>query len=273
MPFTLRAVSLGKILKETVSLYWDRFWLFLSISAIPNLALLALQLGFLQLPVGRPQASGGLAFVAGFGISFASLFASSIATAATTVAVFDIYMDCPPDLWDSYSRLSGKALQVVYAAFLVQLIVGVGTLLCLFPGIYWAGVYGITIPAVVLENLTARKALSRSESLTRGSVGRIILSFFLTSVLTGILVTALNEGARALGFNSSSYYGIPSKELIRLITAALGGILFGPISAIALALEYFDQRARKESFDIQQMKTLMTTPEHLVPEAYSGPID
>jgi len=29
--------------------------------------------------------------------------------------------------------------------------------------------------------------------------------------------------------------------------------LFGPISAIALALEYFDQRVRKESFDINQM--------------------
>lgn len=273
MPFTPRALSLGQTLKKTFAIYGQHFVLFLSISAIPNLTLLAMQLGLLQLPIGRPYATGWLAFVAGFGTSFASLFASSIATAATTVAVFDIYMDCPPDLWDSYSRLSGKAFRVVYAAFLVELIVGVGTLLCFFPGIYWAGVYGITIPALVLENLTARKALSRSESLTSGAVGRIILSFFLTSVLTGIMVAALNEGARALGFNSSSYHGIPSKELIRLITTALGGILFGPISAIALALEYFDLRVRKESFDIQQMKVLMATPEQAAPEAYAGPIN
>ena len=273
MPFTPRALSFGQALKKTFSIYGEHFVLFLSISAIPNLALLALQLGLLQLPIGRPQDTGWLAFVAGFGTSFASLFASSIATAATTVAVFDIYMDRPPDLWDSYSRLSGKAFRVVYAAFLVQLIVGVGTLLCFLPGIYWGGVYGITIPVVVLENLTARKALSRSESLTRGSVGRVILSFFLTSVLTGIMVAGLNAGARALGFNSSSYYGVPSKELIRLITTALGGILFGPISAIALALEYFDLRVRKESFDIQQLKILMATPEHLASGAYAGPVE
>ena len=272
MPFTPRALSLGNILRKTFSLYHEHFVLFLSISAIPNLALLALQLGLLHLPIGRPQATGWLALAAGFGTSFASLFASSIATAATTVAVFDIFMDRPPDLWDSYSRLSGNAFRVVYAAFLVQLIVGVGTLLCFFPGIYWAGVYGITIPAVVLENLTARKALSRSESLTHGAVGRIILSFFLTSVLTGIMVAGLNAGARALGFNSSSYYSVSSKELIRLITTALGGILFGPISAIALALEYFDLRVRKESLDIQQMKFLMATPEQLAPETYAGPI-
>jgi hypothetical protein len=273
MPFTPRALSLSQTLKETFSIYGQHFVLFLSISAIPSLALLALQLGLARLPVGRPDASGWLALLLGFGASFASLFASSIATAATTVAVFDIYMDRPPDLWECFSRLSGKAFRVVYAAFLVELTVGFGTLMCIVPGIYWGGVYGITIPAVVLENLTARQAMSRSESLTRGSVGRIILVFFLTSILTGIMVAALNAGARALGFTSSSYQGIPSKELLRLITTALGGIVFGPISAIALALEYFDQRMRKESFDIQQMKALMTTPEQLAPGAYAGPIN
>ena len=273
MPFTLRALSLGKTLKETFSIYGQHFVLFLSISAIPNLVLLALQLGLVKLPLGRPDASGWLAFVVGFGASFASLFASSIVTAATTVAVLDIYLDRPPDLWECFSRLSGKAFRVVYAAFLVQLIVGVGTLMCIIPGIYWGGLYGITIPAVVLENLTARQALSRSESLTRGSLGSIIFVFFLTSILTALMAAALNAGAAALGFNSPSYYGIPSKELIRLITTALGGTLFGPITAIALALEYFDQRVRKESFDIQQMKALMTAPEHLAPQAYAGPID
>ena len=273
MPFTLRALSLGKTLKETFSIYGQHFVLFLSISAVPNLALLALQLGLEKLPVGRPHATGWLAFLAGFGTSFASLFAISIVTAATTLAVFDIYMDRPPDLWECFSRLSGKAFRVVYAAFLIELIVGVGTLMCIVPGVYMGGVYGITIPAVVLENLTARQAMSRSDSLTRGSVGRIIFVFFLTSMLTGIMVAALNEGVRALGFTSSSYQGIPSKVLIRLITTALGGILFGPISAIALALEYFDQRVRKESFDAQQMKALMTIPEHLSSGAYAGPID
>ena len=273
MPFTSRALSLGNILRETFSLYGEHFVLFLSISAIPNLTLLALELGLLHLPVWHPNDNDWLALAARLSASFASLFANSIATAATTVAVFDIFTDRSPDLWDSYARLSGKAFRVVYAAFLVQLIVGVGTLLCFFPGIYWAGVYGITIPAVVLENLTAVKALSRSKSLTGDSVGRIILSFFLTSVLTGVMVAAMYAGARALGFNSSSYYGVPAKELIRLIATPVGGILFGPITAIALALEYFDLRVRKESLDIQRMKFSMAGPEELASGAQAGPID
>lgn len=274
MPHTLRTLSLGKLLKETFSIYGEHFVLFLSISAIPNLALLALQFGLEKLPVGRPHANGWFALLAGLGATFASLFVSSIVTAATTVAVSDIYLDRPPDMWDSFSRLSGKAFQVVFAAFLVELIVGAGTLFCLIPGIYWAGVYGIAIPAVVLENISARQSLRRSEHLTSGSVGRIVIVFFLTAIFTGILVATLNAGATALGLNAHSYRGIPSKEALRLITTALGGILFGPISAIALVMEYFDQRVRKESFDIQQHRmALMAIPEHLSSGAYAEPVD
>jgi hypothetical protein len=227
MPFTPRALSLGQTLKETFAIYGQHFVLFLSIIAIPNLALLALQLGLEKLPVGRPDASGWLAILLGFGASFASLFASSIATAATTVAVFDIYMDRPPDLWECFARLSGKAFRVVYAAFLVELMVGVGTLMCIVPGIYWGGLYGITIPDVVLENLTARQAMSRSESLTRGSVGRIIVVFFLTSVPYRNYGGSLNAGARALDSPHPSYQAFLPKSCFASSTTALGG-LFGP---------------------------------------------
>jgi hypothetical protein len=34
-------------------------------------------------------------------------------------------------------------------------------------------------------------------------------------------------------------------------------ILFGPISAIAITLVYYDQRIRREAFDISHMMSLM----------------
>lgn len=271
MPFTSRALSFDKVLKETLSLYRGHFFLFLSISAIPNLIVLVLELGLDKLPVGRPHQTSLLAFLAGLSTSFASLFASSIITAATTVAVADIYTDRLPDLWDSFARLSGKAFKVVYTAFLVELFVGIGTLLCIIPGIYFAGKYGVAIPAVVLENLGGKKAVDRSDQLTADSVGRIIIVFFLTSICTGILVWALNAGAMALGWTAPVHQGVLSKEILRLVTTTLGGIFFGPISAIALVLEYFNLRVRYESFDVEQLKTLMA-PENLFSSTYAGRI-
>jgi hypothetical protein len=43
----------------------------------------------------------------------------------------------------------------------------------------------------------------------------------------------------------------------------VGGVLFGPITAIALTLVYYDQRVRKEAFDIEHMMAMMSTPENL----------
>jgi hypothetical protein len=262
MPLTLRAISLDKILKQAFSIYGEHFVMFLGISAIPNLALLALHFGLEKFPVMRPHAPGWIGLLAGLGVSFASLFASSIVTAATTVAVSDIYLDRTPDLWDCFSRLSGKAFRIAYVAFLVEIVVAVGFLFCLIPGIYWAGVYGIAIPAVVMENISAFQSLKRSEYLTTDSVARIVIAFFMTAAFTGALVLMLRAGAAALGLTPHPYGNIPSERVLTLITTTIGGILFGPISAIALALEYFDQRVRKEAFDINQM--MMAGPEDLV---------
>ena len=49
-------------------------------------------------------------------------------------------------------------------------------------------------------------------------------------------------------------------RLLEEITGALGAILFGPISAIALTLAYYDQRVRSEAFDIEHMMSLMGVP-------------
>jgi len=261
MPFTLRALSFGKIIKEAFALYGEHFFLFLGISAVPNLLLLMLQYGLGQIPAGRPLNPGMATLLAGLGLPLASLFASSIVTAATTVAVSDIYTDRLPDLWDSFARLSGKAFRVLVAAFLVELFVGVGTIFFIIPGIYFAGIYGMAIPVVVLENLGPKKALDRSEELTKDSTGRVILVFFLTATCTGLLVLALNAAA-SLGWTASDR-GIVSKHVLNLVTTTVGGILFGPISAIALALEYYDLRVRFEGFNLQQLRTLVTTPENL----------
>lgn len=269
MPFTLRAVSLAKLLREALAVYRSHFFLFLGISAVPSLLLLMLQLALERVPAGRPHHPETLGLLAALGIWLASLFSSSITTAATTIAVSDIYTDRLPDMWESFARLTGKAWRIVLAALLVEIYVSLGALFLLVPGIYFAGIYGLTIPVVALENLGPKKAMDRSEHLSKDSAGRIILVYFLTAVLTGILVAMLNAGADYLGWASPSYHGILSKHLLNLVTAAIGGIVFGPISAIALALEYYDLRSRFEGFDLHQLRALMMTPDALPAKTYA----
>jgi hypothetical protein len=262
MAHTLRPLSLGKLLDETFNIYRRNFLLFIGISAIPNLILLVFQLTLVGIASFDAKSSGIAGALAALGALFVTQFVSSIVTAATTFGVSDIYLERPTSMVACFSRVAGKALRVFFVSFIVSLIIGLGLILCIAPGVYWAGVYGIAMPAVVLENITGSEALTRSSSLTKDYVGRVIVVFFLTTIFTIGMAFALDEVASLVGFSGLHGMGALSQQVVQELIAALGGILFGPVTAIALTLVYYDQRVRKEAFDIEHMMSLMPAPQN-----------
>ncbi|HWG50719.1 MAG TPA: hypothetical protein VN669_13555 [Candidatus Acidoferrales bacterium] len=256
MTHILRPLSLGRLLDETFDIYRHNFLLFLGISAIPNVVLLLMKLALGNRSVAR---SGPELFIVLTLLlsSIGTLFVSSIVTAATTFAVSDIYLDSPTTIRSCFSRVNGKAWRVVYVSFIVGLIVGFGMLLCLVPGIYFAGMYGVAIPAAVLEKISGNQALGRSTELTRDSVGRVIVVYFLTAIFAITVAAGLNAGVEALG-SHLLYSGTFSKMALSEVIASLATIVFGPISAIGLTLTYYDLRVRKEAFDIQHMMSQLS---------------
>ncbi len=256
MAHTLRPLSLGQLLDETFNIYRRNFLLFVGISAIPNLVLLVFQLSFATFALS--QSTDALVALPAAVISgLVSLFVSSIVLAATTFAVSDLYLETPTTIMACFSRVSGKALRVVYVSFITSLIIGIGFAFCIVPGFYLAGRYGLAVPAVVLEKITGNRSLSRSADLTQGFVGRVILVYFLTSIFTLIMVMTLDAAVTALGAAAFHNAGIFTQQAFSSIITAFGGILFGPITAIALTLAYYDQRVRREAFDIEHMMSLM----------------
>jgi hypothetical protein len=267
MDYTLRPRSLGTLLDNTFDIYRNNFLLFVGISVIPNGTLLLLQLAWIGFVVptksmviiaNSPWVVVGGVLAAVFGW-FATLFVSSIVTAATTLGVSDVYLDRPTSIRDCFSGIADKAFRVVYVSFVVGLIVAVGFILCIVPGIYWMGKYGVAIPAVVLEDITGRQALDRSSHLTQDAIGRVLVVALLTSVIAVAMALLLDAGLSGLAtvFHPA---GILTGPIAKEITPTIIGILFGPISAIALTLVYYDQRVRKEAFDIEHMMALMGAP-------------
>ncbi|HEX3093128.1 MAG TPA: glycerophosphoryl diester phosphodiesterase membrane domain-containing protein [Candidatus Angelobacter sp.] len=114
----------------------------------------------------------------------------------------------------------------------------------------------LAIPACILEQLPVGVALRRSWYLTKGSVLRIMLVNLLTWVLGVVLGLALTIPGQVLAAT------LPSKaQLLGLVLQHIGGfiagVLAGPIATTAIALIYYDQRVRKEAFDLQHMMELM----------------
>jgi hypothetical protein len=120
--------------------------------------------------------------------------------------------------------------------------------------------YSLAVPACTVENLKARDAIKRSVSLSKGSRGRIFMLGLLTIIIQ-IGLAALTQGFFILA-------GIKHKGMLPLwmsvlqqLLAFLTNTFVGPIYATGFTLFYFDQRIRKEGFDIEHMMTAagMTT--------------
>lgn len=126
----------------------------------------------------------------------------------------------------------------------------------IFAALFFYSKLALAIPACVLEQLPVGVALRRSWYLTKGSVGRIMLVNLLTWVLSLVLGLALAIPGQVLAAT------LPSKALLlglvlQHIGGFIAGVVAGPIATTAIALIYYDQRVRKEAFDLQHMMEAM----------------
>ena len=129
-------------------------------------------------------------------------------------------------------------------------------------GIFWMlylySKYCLSIPACVLEVLPARPALRRSRFLARGSLRRISLIYLLMAVLGLVLSTVLWLPSQF--YAAYVPHSLSVAILLRSIGSFMAGALAGPIATIAIALVYYDQRIRKEAFDLQIMMDSIAQP-------------
>jgi hypothetical protein len=115
--------------------------------------------------------------------------------------------------------------------------------------------------ACVVEQKTAWESLQRSWNLGRGSRGRIFVLYLLVMALqlagsmAGYILSAIIMGIAALIGNGAQYSAILAAVagLLQIIVSFGLQVLLTPVSWIALVLFYYDQRIRKEGFDIEWM--------------------
>jgi len=140
---------------------------------------------------------------------------------------------------------------VVFAAGAAVIVVIVWLALC----------YSMGMAVSVVEKKTAWQSLMRAMSLSHGTRGRIFLLF--------LLVTVLSSAVSMFGYILAIFVGGVAAFVGRgagaaVVAAVVGGVLYAvisiggqivlqPVSWIALVLFYFDQRIRKEGFDIEWM--------------------
>jgi hypothetical protein len=209
----------------------------------------------------------------------------AVAHAATVFAVSAVHLERTTTIGESYGRVRGRygrvlwtLLQAFLRAFwplMIMLVVffaaiatvGKGASPGAFAAVGLTGLllfaaavvgvvlnlrYALAIPACVLEDIKASTAIKRSVILSVGSRGQIFVIYFLMGVINAIVAWAFVIPATFLAALVAK--GSPAVAILATgLATFLAGALAGPIATIALSLVYFDQRVRKEAFDLQLM--------------------
>jgi len=134
--------------------------------------------------------------------------------------------------------------------------------------------YALAVPASVVENLRARNAIRRSIELTKGARGRIFVLFLLVGVIeTGFL--ALTQGFFIV-YALRHQANVPvALRILQQIVFFITNSFVAPIPATGLTVFYYDQRVRKEGFDIEWMMQAagLTAPGPVAALAAPGEVD
>ena len=286
----LRPLGLGEILDVGIKLYlrhWRPLMLCVVGLVLPAQVLTVLALLSVSPDVLDPTTSGAAlepgdeeAVLVAYGItSLLQGLVYAIATAACFKAVSDAYVGAEPGARRSLA-FAVKALPrllllgllfilgftVVFGglALLGPVALAAGLMLLLVPLVWLLISWSLAVPALLFEGGSPWSALSRSFRLVKGRwwqiFGVLVVGVILVGFLAGILQAILQYVPAVLADGDQVVLAVAA-----IVAGTVGSVITTPFTAAVVTLLYFDQRVRREGFDLRQLAEGLGQPRQPAP--------
>lgn len=290
--YDLRPLSTGEVLDRTFQIYRSQFTLFAGLALLPagvNTITSALRLALVAHPNGQAHANAAhnLALISYGAVSILagllSIVLYGITQAATTWALSSVYLGEAASIKAAYKvafkhwfRYTLVVLRQVWAGMWLPFSFFTAALLIpawarrhgsnlnwlaaiLFVLAFLSIIYGVwaylrlslAVPAAVVESLKTRPAVRRSTQLLASRKFRVFLLFLLLFALY-MVIGAMESPLLILAVRTRGTEAFILRA-IQLTLNFAAATLIGPVGAIGLCLFYFDERVRREGFDIEWM--------------------
>ena len=264
----LRPLNIGEVLDVAIKIYWRHALTLFKIVAIVVVPLNVL--AYLIFASAFPElvldASAGTlepnevpvdsvddlwAFFAGiFVLLLVYFIGSTLANAACFKAVGDAYLGQQPDWKESLRFAGARLLSLMWVVILYFVVVAVGVVACILPGIWIAVAWSLAIPALLTEGVRGGTALNRSYGLVRGRWWATFGALFLAQLLAGLVAQIATFAFQALTFTDLAA-NVALSLALNTVATIVSSIITTPFMAAILTVLYFDLRVRKEGFDLE----------------------
>jgi hypothetical protein len=290
----IRPLSFGETLDRSFAFYRSHFLPLAAISLITGLIIAPMSL-LVRVPTGFvPDASTLWAWVAGiYTYMFVALFVHYLGMAASVFAISEMYLGRTATVVEAYRRMAQRfwALTNLWISILLR-VVGVILLAILAGGFLAGGVtlvllvlkmpggrvagtvigiivaialmcaaflpflwYSFAVQVLLVEKISANKALKRSRQLTKGMRGQIFLTYLLMIILAYTVAFVAQAPFLILSAKIVPKGQLPPIWLTLMsgLLGAAGGAVTAPPLTVAFTLLYYNTRVLREGFDLQLM--------------------
>lgn len=235
--------TVRSLLRNILRTYRRHFWVLMLCSAVPMLPFILLMRKLTA--IESPWVFAAL---------LPYMVAAFIAGGAMTVAVSDICVGNRPTVARAYGHIlrQRRWWRMLSTGLLLGAMMWAGFLLLLLPGL-WLAVRGIMSSiVVVLEGRKNMDAIKRSFALTKGQAWRILgltllplllatVAMFLFLTVVAVIVALTLPDLAALRWQ------------IEAAVDVLAQVVVSPVLGITAVLLYYDQRVRREAYDVQTL--------------------
>jgi hypothetical protein len=226
------AFGIGRAMSRAFDVLFGNFVVFIAISGLAAVPLFL----FAVAPT-----SGFRSYVTIAGLLLHFVF-SALAQAMIVFATFQALRTRPVRAGESIARGLQRLGPVLLTSIVTGIIVAIGTILLVIPGIIAAVIMCVAIPACVVERLGPIGSIERSSYLSRGYRWPIFGAFFalgIAGIVAGSLITALTK-------ESGSVWLSPAISMVwnTLVTA---------YQTVLVAIIYHDLRVVKDGIDLEHI--------------------
>jgi hypothetical protein len=229
----------GRVLSHTMTVLSHRFLTFFIVSFVAFVPIIVLQKATASAERDPAQA---LTMV---GVSLAMLVLmlvlNMLSSAVILHGAFQDMRNRPVSLAESLKVGLRRFLPLMGLAFLVALLMVIGLIFLIIPGLFLYTIWFVSVAACVVERTGAWASMRRSRELTKGhrwKVFGIVLLLILLSLLNPLLQLVLTAAGG---------------ETLATIGTAIWTAIGASFSSVIIAVTYYELRAAKEGIDIEQI--------------------
>ncbi|MET9630899.1 hypothetical protein ABZX92_25840 [Lentzea sp. NPDC006480] len=202
--------------------------------------------------------SGLVGFLTGTALSILLLLIGTVFLSGfITVVVGHAVLGRPVTFAQAWNEFKPRLLPLLGATLLSSLVIMVGVVLCIIPGIWLGVMFSLIGPALVLERCGVGAAFGRSRALVNGAWWRTFGILVLAAIISGVISWIISLPFGLLGAATTGFSSDPTAALSAgsLVLSAIGGIIAQtitlPFSSAVNVLVYVDRRMRAEGMDIE----------------------